>query len=194
MDKINKECVMPYNMDTIIFITIFVIVIPLILLNIPKILKYYMPFLLLLTITLNHAGDGYYFCNLYQIQPTNIASYITKTLINTVVMFAVMTTIISLMTIYKDFNSAIFFGLFAYILIFQISPYLIPRLIDSFATTVENTEPTQHNDLYRYVVGIFSAILIMIIYYIVYKLVKNNLLSLVNIEKPNNLLRELDLN
>lgn len=156
------------NLGTIAFIVIFIMVIPLFIFNSGNIdmFKYYLPFLVMLAITLTEASDDS-FENLYPTPPNNIASFMSVNIINGLALVGLLGQCVSAAVAFNSVKLGILLGLITFGITFPMAQQILPFFIREGSKTIEeNTNFRYPGNWHKYFIGMAFIILLLGIEYV----------------------------
>ena len=166
--KFINLCLSIPNLDTIIFYIIFVILIPgyLFVAADYETLKYYLPALIMLAVTLTEGGAPDLFVNLYPNQciNTSVSGFLSTNIINglAIVGILVQSLVITLATsnLTLGFVSGLITFAIAFPLAQQILPYFINQ-VDEARYLLFNNNVLFPNNWHKYMAGLIFSIVLL---------------------------------
>ena len=166
-DSFISLCLKIPNLGTIAFYLIFVIGIPLYLINQKSTdsFKYYFPFLVMLAITLTQSGKPHMFQELYPVNPDTLNSLLSVSIIDALAVSGLLFQCITMSMYFKSIELGVVLGLITFGITFPIAQYVLPYFIregDRFFTDIGNKSGFRYpGNWHRYFLG-FSFILILL--------------------------------
>ncbi len=124
-------CLRMPNIDTIVFYIIFVILVPYLLIATGSAasLQYYLPALVMMSVTLTEAGAPKLFSNLYQDNPTTMSGWLSKNFINLLAIVGLMSAVIMMAMDTGNFGQTLAAGVIAFTITFPIAQSILPYFI-----------------------------------------------------------------
>lgn len=162
-------CLSIPNLDTIIFYIIFVITIPAYLFSTGdfETLKYYLPGLVMLSITLTEAGRPNLFKDLYPTNPTSMSGFLSVNLINGLALVGLLSQAIVIAMAKNNLTLGLVSGLITFTVTFplaqQILPYFIREVDESLFKSKNVTTP---GNWHKYMAGFFYSVLLLGLQYV----------------------------
>jgi len=178
-----KLCLRIPNLGTILFFLMFVIGIPAYLVNTgdSDSLKYYLPFLVMLSVTLTESGKPYMFNNLYPSDPIDLSGFLSSNIINALAAFGLLFQCITLAIQYKSVELGIAVGVITFGITFPIATQVLPYFIeegDRIVTTFnERAGVVYTGNLHKYLIGFTFIIILLIIEYVLLSLVSGQFIK-----------------
>ena len=166
-------CLKVPNLDNILFYLIFVILIPYYFLMLDDIesLKFYLPALVMIAVTLTESGKPDIFKDLY---PTNchtsLGGFISKTIINLLASLGLLFTAIKISLITNNIWVGVMTGLVSFAITFPLAQTVLPFFIEQGDKALkslvkDDVHFTGHWD--KYIIGAFYIILLMGLQYFI---------------------------
>uniref|UniRef100_A0A6C0HM32 Uncharacterized protein n=1 Tax=viral metagenome TaxID=1070528 RepID=A0A6C0HM32_9ZZZZ len=164
-------CLSIPNLDTIIFYLIFVIAIPATLFSSSdfETLKYYLPALVMLAVTLTESGKPNLFTNLYPQQITNFSSFLSRNIINGLALIGLLTQAILIALATNNLTLGLATGLITFTITFPLAQQILPFFINEFdlwAHTVFSRYINFPGNWHLYFIGILFGMVLLGIEYI----------------------------
>lgn len=156
------------NLGTIAFIIIFIIIIPIYIVNSGNIdvFKYYFPFLVMLAVTLTEAGKPN-FENLYPTPPNSIASFMSVNLINGLALTGLLLQCITAAVKFNSIKLGILLGVITFSITFPLAQQILPFFIREGSKTIEeNTNFRYPGNWHKYFIGFAFIIFLLGVEYI----------------------------
>lgn len=160
----NKEeiriCIRTPKLGTLIFFLVFMIGVPAVLVGFDQkeLLKYYLPFVVMLASTLTTAGHPDQMQDLYPLRPVNVIGFLSRNLIDLVALIGIIWTSIDV-AVHNPIESAVIVGTIMAIITFPVSTQAIPFFIrqgDKFL--YQHTNLNYPGNWHRYFLGFFMMI------------------------------------
>ena len=162
MKSLSKICLRPTNFETIIFHIIFLTIPYFCFINEnTQILQYYWAYLLGISKTFTILDNSKFFKNLYPNKPKNLVGYLSKTIINIVIIFGILAHCIDMRT--DNLNKIIVTGLFLFISTYLLSNYWVEYIIN-FA---DKYQKNNIYNLYRFIFGLLAILSIIVFQFII---------------------------
>lgn len=192
-------CLKLPNIGTLVFYGVFVVLIPLSIIysGSVSLLKYYLPFLVMLASVLTVSGKNEdLFVNLYSdLCEEDLPAYafISKYLINLLAIIGILLSSISIAMVNKNIELGLAVGLIAFVLTFPVANHLLPFLINRFDRLLSQYETNDGRtlqlrmDAHKYVVGFILIIVFLTSMKLIEEYVKKN-------TKRSKLMNNLSLN
>jgi hypothetical protein len=124
-------CIEFPNLDTMAFYLVFVLTIPYLLFASGdyESLKYYLPWLVLISVTLTESGKPHLFKSLYEDPPSSIASFFSRNIINAIALTGIMIYSLQLGIKTGNLQLALVSALLPFIIIFPVAQTILPLFI-----------------------------------------------------------------
>ena len=166
--KFINLCLSIPNLDTIIFYIIFVILIPgyLFVAADYETLKYYLPALVMLAVTLTESGSPDLFVNLYPNQciNTTMAGFLSTNIINGLAVVGILAQSLVITLATSNLTLGLVSGLITFAIAFpmaqQILPYFINQ-VDELRYTIFNGNVRFPNNWHKYMAGLIFSIVLL---------------------------------
>lgn len=161
-------CLRIPNLGTIAFICIFIILIPLYIINSGNIdvFKYYFPFLVMLAVTLTEAGKPN-FENLYPVPPTNISGFMSVNLINGLALVGLLLQCITAALVYNSVQLGVLLGVITFSITFPLAQQILPFFIREGSKTIEeNTNFRYPGNWHKYFMGFAFIVFLLGLEYV----------------------------
>jgi hypothetical protein len=134
MNKNNEElsvCLKTPKFGTLAFFLIMLILVPIILVVTQNtdVLKYYLPFTVLLASTLTSAGSPDNFTDLYPLFPTNLIGFVSANFINFLALLGILWITVGIALDYNSRQAGVIIGLIIITLTFPVATQAIPFFI-----------------------------------------------------------------
>jgi len=182
-ENFAKLCLRIPNLGTILFFLVFVIGIPAYLVNTgdSDSLKYYLPFLVMLSVTLTESGKPHMFNNLYPSDPTDLSGFLSSNIINSLASFGLLFQCITLAIQYKSVELGIAVGVITFAITFPIATQLLPYFIEEGDRIVNNFNErsgvSYSGNLHKYLIGFTFIIILLLIEYVLLSLVSGQFIK-----------------
>lgn len=127
-------CLSIPNLDTIIFYLIFVIAIPLYLFSNSDFesLKYYLPALVMLAVTLTESGKPDMFTNLYPLEINNFSGFLSTNIINGLALVGLLAQAILISATTGSITLGLVSGLITFTVAYPLAQQVLPFFIREF--------------------------------------------------------------
>jgi hypothetical protein len=164
-------CLSIPNLDTIIFYLIFVIAIPgfLFINSDYETLKYYLPGLVMLAVTLTEAGTPNMFTNLYPIDPSNMSGFLSVNIINGMALVGLLAQAILVSLATGNLTLGLVSGVITFAITFplaqQVLPYFI-REVEDLRIVLFGNRVSFPSNWHKYMAGFLFAMFLLGIQYI----------------------------
>lgn len=164
LSKILNICVTMPNMGSFIFYLIFIFLLPLFLFVIKQdnLLVHYLPLLVPLAIISQQSGESGAFSNLYPENNEDTIGLISKIMINFIAISAILWRAVS-ETQQTNTVYGVMLGLTGIIIIFVLSPLLIPLVIKSGDKFIQKKKISRKYNWHKYSFGVLTLIAFMIL-------------------------------
>ena len=171
--KFINLCLSIPNLDTIIFYIIFVILIPGYLFSTSdyEALKYYLPALIMLAVTLTEGGSPELFVNLYPNQciNTTMAGFLSTNIINGLAVVGILAQSLVITLATSNLTLGLVSGLITFAIAFpmaqQILPYFIREINESIFCPLDRVNCIVPGRWHIYLLGLVFSIFLLIIQY-----------------------------
>ena len=176
-------CLRIPNLGTILFFLVFVIMIPIYLIQQKSTdaFKYYFPFLVMLAIGLTESGKPHMFKELYPLQPTTLNGYISGSIIATLAVGALLYQAITMSMHFKSVELGIAVGIITFGITFSIANKVLPYAIregDRLAEDIGNSIGIDYpGNWHRYFITVLFIILLIVLEYFLITTVADQILS-----------------
>jgi len=157
-------CLKTPKLGTLLFFLIFVLAIPIILISTDNtnLLKYYLPFVVMLASTITTAGYPDINQDLYPMYPTNMIGFLSKNLINLVALVGIMWQALEVGLTTRELETSVIIGVVMMIITFPVSTQAIPFFIRSGDIFLHNhTNLKFPSNWHRYFLGLFMIIVLI---------------------------------
>ena len=125
-------------------------------------LKYYMPFTVMLAITLTESGKPNFFKNLYPIPSRNIGGFLSSNIINLFALIGILIQSVGIALYYNNIQIGIFVGAVAFAITFPIARTILPFFIrEGDLAMRENTVFRFPGNWHKYFIGIAFIIALL---------------------------------
>jgi hypothetical protein len=185
MTQFIDLCLRIPNLGTIAYLLVFVLIIPsyLISSNSTDAFKYYLPFLVMLAVTLTESGSPDIFHNLYPENPRNLAGFLSKNLINGLAVFGLLLQCISLALFYNNLLLGVLVGLITFSITFPMAQQVLPYFIrEGDFVLKERTDFLFPGNWHKYFLGFMFIILLLTLEYVMIIAVGEYVFSIGNIK------------
>jgi hypothetical protein len=174
-----KVCLRTPKFGTLAFFLFGLILIPIILLatDNTEILKYYLPFTVLLASTLTAAGAPNNFTDLYPLFPNNVMGFLSANLINFFALMGILWITIGMSIDNNNRELGVVVGLIIITLTFPVASQAIPFFIRVGDRFLRRVAPTLSwpGDWHKYFLGLLMTFVIIVIEVLLVGLLTNNL-------------------
>jgi hypothetical protein len=174
-----KVCLRTPKFGTLAFFLIMLILIPvsLVITNNTDILKYYLPFTVLLASTLTSAGTPNNFTDLYPLFPSTVMGFLSANLINFIAMIGILWITIGMAFEYNSVNLGVVVGLIIITLTFPVATQAIPFFIRQGDKTLKRLAPRAKfpGDWHKYFLGLLMTMVIIMLQVLLVSLLTNNI-------------------
>lgn len=166
MNSLNKEtgisvCIKTPKLGTLFFFIIFMLVIPIFITSTDNanLLKYYLPFVVMLASTITASGYPDNNQDLYPMYPVNIIGFLSKNLINLVALVGILWQVIEVAQATRELETGVIVGLIMMIITFPVSTQAIPFFIRSGDIFLHrHTNLRYPGNWHRYFLGLFMIV------------------------------------
>jgi hypothetical protein len=172
MQFINLCLSLP-NLDTIIFYLIFVILIPGYLFSTSdyETLKYYLPALIMIAVTLTEAGKPDLFVNLYPdpCDTPSFAGYLSRNIINALAIVGILAQALVISMATSSVTLGLVSGLITFAIAFPMAQQILPFFIqevDDLVTTKFGGKVIFPGNWHKYFTGLIFGIFLLGVQYI----------------------------
>jgi len=173
--KFINLCLSIPNLDTIIFYLIFVILIPAYLFSTSdyETLKYYLPALIMIAVTLTEAGKPDFFVNLYPNvcdNNTTFSGYLSTNIINGLAIIGILAHALVITTATSSITLGLVSGLITFAIAFPLAQTILPFFIYEFDDLIKNVifqgRVQFPGNWHKYFSGLIFAIFLLGVQYI----------------------------
>lgn len=172
--KFINLCLTVPNLDTLIFYLIFVILIPAYLFSTSdyESLKYYLPALIMIAVTLTEAGSPDLFVNLYpnQCDPnTTFAGFLSTNIINGLAVVGILTQALVISMATSSITLGLVSGLITFAIAFPMAQQILPFFIsqvDELRYTVFGGKVLFPGNWHKYFTGLIFGIFLLGVQYV----------------------------
>jgi hypothetical protein len=171
--KFINFCLSIPNLDTIVFYLIFVILIPGILFTTEdyETLKYYLPALIMLAVTLSTAGAPDMFVNLYPdpCYKMSFGGFLSRNLINGLAIFGLLTQALIVSMATSSITLGLVSGLITFAITFPMAQQILPWFIqevDDLRYHVFRDNVKFPGKWHMYLAGLIFSVLLLVIQYV----------------------------
>ena len=166
-------CLSIPNLDTILFYIIFVIIIPIYLFSNQDFesLKYYLPALVMVAVTLTEAGKPFLFLNLYptDCSVTTFSGFLSTNIINSLAIVGILAQSLIIASATSSITLGLVTGIITFAITFpmaqQILPYFI-REIDDTSKKIFNNNVRLPGNWHMYMAGLIFTIFLLGVQYV----------------------------
>ena len=166
----NEElsvCLKTPKFGTLAFFLIMLVLIPisLVMTNNTDILKYYLPFTVLLASTLTSAGTPDNFTDLYPLFPTNLIGFISANVINFLALIGILWITVGISLKYNNQQAGVIIGLIIITLTFPVATQAIPFFIRQGDNFFRKIAPFARfpGNWHKYFLGLLMTIVIIML-------------------------------
>ena len=167
-------CLSIPNLDTLIFYLIFVILIPAYLFSTAdyESLKYYLPALIMIAITLTEAGKPDLFVNLYPNpydNSTTFAGFLSTNIINGLAVVGILAQALVITMATSSITLGLVSGLITFAIAFPMAQQILPLFItevDQLRLSLFGNRVLFPGNWHKYFAGLIFTILLLLIQYI----------------------------
>lgn len=174
-----RVCLKTPKFGTLAFFLIMLILIPitLIVTNNTDILKYYLPFTVLLASTLTSAGTPNNFTDLYPLFPNTVMGFLSANLINFIALIGILWITIGMAFDYNSINFGVIIGLIIITLTFPVATQAIPFFIRQGDKTLKRLAPNARfpGNWHKYFLGLLMTFVIIMMEVLLVSLLSNNM-------------------
>ena len=183
--KFINLCLSIPNLDTIIFYLIFVILIPAYLFSTSdyETLKYYLPALIMIAVTLTEAGKPDFFVNLYP-NPcdatTTFSGYLSTNIINGLAVVGILSQALVITMATSSLTLGLVSGLITFAIAFPMAQTILPFFIaevDELTHTLFSDVVTFPGNWHKYFTGFVFVVLFMTLQVILLRQANNLVLA-----------------
>ena len=172
--KFINFCLSIPNLDTLIFYLIFVIAIPAYLFGNSdfETLKYYLPALIMIAITLTEAGYPDLFVNLYPNpcdQGTNFAGFLSSNIINGMAVVGILAQALVITMATSSITLGLVSGLITFAIAFPMAQQILPffiREVNDWLYTISGGRIAFPGNWHKYMIGLFFTIFLLGVQYV----------------------------
>lgn len=172
------------NLDTMSFYLVFVLLVPYLLVTSKDYdsLKYYLPLLVMIAVTLTEAGKPDLFKSLYEEKPSSIASFLSRTIINTLVITGILLQTLQLTLKTSNLQLGLVSCLVALAIAFPLAQTVLPLFINEGSRWFESlriggTSIKYPGNWHKYFLGFLFAIFLILCEYLIMTLLLPKLTS-----------------
>lgn len=171
-------CVEFPNLDTMGFFLVFVLIIPYLLFASGdyESLKYYLPWLVLISVTLTESGKPHLFKSLYEDPPTSIASFFSRNIINGLAITGILIYSLQLGIKTGNLQLALVSALLPFIIIFPVAQTVLPLFIKEGSKFMEGIQINGRNVHYpgnwhKYFLGFLMSLFLILTEFLIMTLI-----------------------
>lgn len=171
-------CVEFPNLDTMGFFLVFVLIIPYLLFASGDYnsLIYYLPWLVLISVTLTQAGKPHLFKSLYEDPPTSIASFLSRNIINGLAITGILIYSLQLAIKTGNLQLALVSSLLPFIIIFPVAQTVLPLFINEGSRFMEGIQINGRNVHYpgnwhKYFLGFLMSLFLLLTEFLIMTLI-----------------------
>jgi len=157
-------CLRIPNLGTILFLIVFVVAIPVYLYtqNSVDTFKFYLPFLVMLAVTLTEAGKPHSFNNLYPLPAKNLPGFLSTSMINGLAVVGLLMQCVGAALYYNSLELGVLLGVVTFAITFPFAQQVLPFFIrEGDKVLKENTNFIFPGNWHRYFLG-FAFILFLL--------------------------------
>ena len=174
-----KVCLRTPKFGTLAFFLIMLILIPvsLVITNNTDILKYYLPFTVLLASTLTSAGTPNNFTDLYPLFPSTVMGFLSANLINFIALIGILWITIGMAIEQNSVELGVVIGLIIITLTYPVATQAIPFFIRQGDKTLKRLAPRAKfpGDWHKYFLGLLMTMVIIMLQVLLVSLLTNNI-------------------
>jgi hypothetical protein len=174
-----KVCIKTPKFGTLAFFLVMLILIPIILVisESTDILKYYLPFTVLLASTLTSAGSPNNFTDLYPLFPSTVMGFLSANLINFFALIGILWIVISMAIEYNSVELGVMVGLIIITITFPVASQAIPFFIRQGDKLIKRLAPNAKfpGDWQKYVLGLIMTIVIIMLEVLLISILTNSM-------------------
>lgn len=174
-----RVCLKTPKFGTLAFFLIMLILIPvgLVISENNSILKYYLPFTVLLASTLTSAGSPNNFTDLYPLFPTTMMGFLSANLINLISLVGILWITIGMALEYNSVELGVIIGLIIITLTYPVATQAIPFFIRQGDKTLKRLAPRAKfpNNWHKYFLGLLMTMVIIMLEVLLISLLTNNM-------------------
>jgi hypothetical protein len=172
--KFINFCLSIPNLDTLIFYIIFVITIPAYLFANSDFesLKYYLPALIMIAVTLTEAGKPDLFLNLYPNpceQTTSFAGFLSTNIINGMAVVGILAHALVITMATSSITLGLVSGLITFAVAFPLAQQILPffiREVDDLRNTIFGDRVLFPGNWHKYLSGLFFTLFLLGVQYV----------------------------
>jgi hypothetical protein len=164
-------CLSIPNLDTIVFYLIFVIAIPgyLFINSDYETLKYYLPGLVMLAVTLTESGKPNMFTNLYPVEPSDISGFLSVNIINGLALVGLLGQAILVSLATGSLTLGLVSGVITFAVTFPLAQQVLPffiREVDDLRVVLFGDRVRFPSNWHKYLTGLLFAMFLLGVQYI----------------------------
>lgn len=171
--KFINLCLSIPNLDTIIFYLIFVILIPAYLFSTSdyETLKYYLPALIMIAVTLTEAGKPDFFVNLYPnpCDATTFSGYLSTNIINGLAVVGILSQALVIAMATSSLTLGLVSGLITFAIAFPMAQTILPFFInevDDLSYYIFENRVRFPGNWHKYFIGLVFGIFLLGVQYV----------------------------
>jgi hypothetical protein len=176
-----KVCLKTPKFGTLAFFLLMLIIVPvgLFYTNNTDILKYYLPFTVLLASTLTSAGTPDNFTDLYPLYPTTLMGFISANIINFAALVGILWITVGMALEYNDHELGVMVGLVIMVLTYPIATQAIPFFIREGDKFFRRVAPGLKYTIgwHKYFLGLLMTLVIIMLEVVLVNLLTSNAYS-----------------
>jgi len=154
-------CLRKTNLDSLLFLFIFLLV-PYIIIVLEQIdsLIFYWPYLIGISKTFTLLSEYNYFKNLYPTKPKDLFGYVSKYTINIIVLIGILYHINKLIS-KMNISNIVLIGIILFSFSFVIIPKITEYVINKGYQKVKNRK--QYYGIYKFILGLYTTMVLILI-------------------------------
>jgi hypothetical protein len=172
--KFINFCLSIPNLDTLIFYIIFVISIPAYLFANSDFesLKYYLPALIMIAVTLTEAGKPNLFLNLYPNpceETTNFSGFLSTNIINGMAVVGILSQALVITMATSSITLGLVSGIITFAVAFPMAQQILPffiRQVDDLKNTIFNDRVLFPGNWHKYISGLLFTLFLLGVQYV----------------------------
>ena len=169
MGSFINLCLRIPNLGAILFYLIFLIAVPIYIYSSGStdLLKYYMPFTVMLAITLTESGKPNFFKTLYPMPSRSMGGFLSSNIINLFALVGILIQCIGIALYYNNLQVGVFIGAIAFAITFPIARTVLPFFIrEGDLALRENTVFRYPGNWHKYFIGFAFIIALLGLEYV----------------------------
>jgi hypothetical protein len=172
-------CLKTPKFGTLAFFLVMLILIPvtLVISDNTDILKYYLPFTVLLASTLTSAGSPNNFNDLYPLFPNTVMGFLSANLINFLALIGILWITVNMAFDYNSINLGVIVGLIMITITFPVATQAIPFFIRQGDKTLKRLAPRAKfpGEWHKYFLGLLMTMVVIMVEVLLISLLTNSI-------------------